>query len=122
MFEPLERRAPGQQNQSPDSPRIAIRDNNWHRRGWLVLLRARQQPGAAARRGLLWSWTNYCCVKRSVDRGLVRVAPDTGQEPDVEEGQGIVAHETAVPGKQQVLMRVIDYQEDRVFRSVVGYL
>lgn len=45
-----------------------------------------------------------------------------GKKRDVESGQGSEAHDSAAPDFRQLLIRVVEVEEDGVFRNIVGYL
>ena len=108
-----------QENQATDT---STTDNpHWRRRGWLVLLRARYQPAAVTPVRSRWRWAGCCSTQDGVDLP-VGVVPLPRQENDIEDGQRSVAHDTADSEFRQLLIRVVDHEEDGVFRSIVAYL
>lgn len=113
--ETRERRASGQGSHTTDS-------GHWRRRGWLVLLRARHKQFATAGMSSRWRWAG-CGRKRerSTDM-LLGVAFLHHEEHDVEGGQGGGVQDAAVLEVRQLLIRVVEFEEDGVFRSIVGYL
>lgn len=116
ICQPLGRRAPGENHQDSSS--------NWCRRGWLVLLRARHQRIAAVRRSPRWRWTTYCCSARVSDNILLPMGAASLQHEndDMESGQGCVADDSDLIICRQLLKRVVEYEEDGVFRTIVAYL
>lgn len=109
--------------QTKERSRSSSRKNgNWHRRGWLVLLRARHQRIAATRIRSTWRWTGCCCNKRDGDDVFRRVVPLPRENDDVEGRQGSVVHDTAASEFRQLVARVVESEEDDIFRSIVAYL
>lgn len=96
---------------------------NWHDRGWLVLLRASHQRMVAARASSRWRWAD-CSSKHgnSSDDIFTEVVPLPRKKYDIEGGRGSLAHGRAALEFRQLLKRVVEYEEDGIFRSIVGYL
>lgn len=69
-----------------------------------------------------WRW--YSCCSKGDNGGDVfkGVVSPPHEEKDIEGGQENAANDNAVSQFRQLLMRVVEYEEEGVFRSIVGYL
>lgn len=85
-------------------------------------MRARHQRTAAAHTRSRWRWPG-CCSKLDGNDVFAKVAPLPREDDDVEAGQGGVVHDTAVVSEfGQLLAKVVECEQERIFRRIVGYV
>lgn len=79
----------------------------WHRRGWIIMLRARRQSAMSSRS------TNPCC-------GFWRDTVVTTEQ--LSETRGYIVHTSAFDIFEDLICRAVSSEEEGLFRSILGYL